>query len=488
MFVESETEVPEGATVVFSAHGVAPSVHANARERAARHDRRDLPAGHQGPRRGARSSPPTATRSCSSATPGTRRSRARWARRPTTSCWSQTEEDVDAARGGRPRAGSPTSRRRRCRSTRRARSSTGCASASRRSSAPAPTTSATRRPTARPRSSSSPRECDLVLVIGSRNSSNSQPPGRGRARARRRLAPDRQRAARSTRSGSTASAMVGITSGASAPEELVQRLVEFFRARGTERRPGARGGPGGRPLHAPQGDPPGAWRPELRVVPLRTLVVSDLHLGARGRPDVLRRAHERARAARRSCAGVDRLVLLGDTLELRQGRCATRWRGRAGARELGAALGSARGRARARQPRPRAACAAGSSGRRSDPPLGLESAVDWRAGAARRARRAALAPAPGPGRLPGRLAARGRYATHGHYGDRHTTVPMLERLGAGLTVRADAASRRAARRRAEDYEAALAPMYAWIDAVAQGGGLRGGERRRQLPDRGPGRR
>ena len=31
VFVESETEVPPGATVVFSAHGVAPSVHANAR-------------------------------------------------------------------------------------------------------------------------------------------------------------------------------------------------------------------------------------------------------------------------------------------------------------------------------------------------------------------------------------------------------------------------------------------------------------------------
>ena len=28
--------------------------------------------------------------------------------------------------------------------------------------------------------------------------------------------------------------MVGITSGASAPEELVQRLVAFFRDRGTE--------------------------------------------------------------------------------------------------------------------------------------------------------------------------------------------------------------------------------------------------------------
>src|SRR5215208_2087389 len=30
IFVEEETEVPEDATVVFSAHGVAPSVHANA--------------------------------------------------------------------------------------------------------------------------------------------------------------------------------------------------------------------------------------------------------------------------------------------------------------------------------------------------------------------------------------------------------------------------------------------------------------------------
>src|ERR1700734_1848584 len=30
VFVESETEVPAGATVVFSAHGVAPSVHTNA--------------------------------------------------------------------------------------------------------------------------------------------------------------------------------------------------------------------------------------------------------------------------------------------------------------------------------------------------------------------------------------------------------------------------------------------------------------------------
>src|ERR1044072_6578913 len=33
IFVDQETEVPEGETVIFSAHGVSPAVHANARER-----------------------------------------------------------------------------------------------------------------------------------------------------------------------------------------------------------------------------------------------------------------------------------------------------------------------------------------------------------------------------------------------------------------------------------------------------------------------
>ena len=43
---------PEGATVVFSAHGVAPSVHENSRGPRARRDRRDLPARDEGARRG----------------------------------------------------------------------------------------------------------------------------------------------------------------------------------------------------------------------------------------------------------------------------------------------------------------------------------------------------------------------------------------------------------------------------------------------------
>ena len=36
IFVDQETDVPEGKTVVFSAHGVAPSVHANADARSLR--------------------------------------------------------------------------------------------------------------------------------------------------------------------------------------------------------------------------------------------------------------------------------------------------------------------------------------------------------------------------------------------------------------------------------------------------------------------
>jgi hypothetical protein len=74
---------------------------------------------------------------------------------------------------------------------------------------------------------------------------------------------------------------------------------------------------------------------------------------------------------------------------------------------------------------------------------------------------------------PGAWLREDTYAIHGHYGDRHNTVPIIERLGAGLTVRL-AGEPAGGPSRAEDYEAALAPMYAWIDRVAESGGLRGG--------------
>ena len=53
VFVDEVDEVPEGATVIFSAHGVSPAVRAQAAARGARRDRRHLPAGREGPRRGA---------------------------------------------------------------------------------------------------------------------------------------------------------------------------------------------------------------------------------------------------------------------------------------------------------------------------------------------------------------------------------------------------------------------------------------------------
>jgi len=75
-------------------------------------------------------------------------------------------------------------------------------------------------------------QCDLVLVIGSQNSSNSQ---RLVDVARdcgtdAHLIDNESQVAEEWLEGKR---VVGISSGASAPEELVQRLVAFFRARGT---------------------------------------------------------------------------------------------------------------------------------------------------------------------------------------------------------------------------------------------------------------
>src|SRR5215210_1945437 len=76
-------------------------------------------------------------------------------------------------------------------------------------------------------------QCDLVLVIGSRNSSNSNrlvDVARA-AGAASHLIDNESQVRDEWLDGAR---VVGITSGASAPEELVQRLIAFFRARGTD--------------------------------------------------------------------------------------------------------------------------------------------------------------------------------------------------------------------------------------------------------------
>ena len=75
-------------------------------------------------------------------------------------------------------------------------------------------------------------QCDLVLVIGSTNSSNSQrlvDVARA-AGAQAHLIDNEGQVREDWLAGVR---VVGISSGASAPEELVGRLIEFFRARGT---------------------------------------------------------------------------------------------------------------------------------------------------------------------------------------------------------------------------------------------------------------
>ena len=168
----SDDEVPEGATVVFSAHGVSPAVHAEAAAPRAGHDRRDLPAGDQGPREALkfaadgytivldRPRRPRGGRGHDGRGAGAHRSGGdRGGRR--------------RARGRRSRRSSPTSRRPRCRSTRRARSSAACASGSRRSSGPRTDDICYATTNRQAAVKQMAPQCDLVLVIGSRNSSNS---------------------------------------------------------------------------------------------------------------------------------------------------------------------------------------------------------------------------------------------------------------------------------------------------------------------------
>jgi len=208
---------------------------------------------------------------------------------------------------------------------------------------------------------------------------------------------------------------------------------------------------------------------------VRTLVVSDLHLGTRRQPDVLRGDGPRA-ALTQLVRGCGRLVLLGDVVELRHGP----WRQALAAaepvlRDLGQALGGD-GEVVLVPGNHDHGLLGGWLERRAtqgeSAALGLEAEVPWRPDEPLGEIASWLSPAAVRVAYPGVWLREDVYATHGHYSDRHITVPILERLGAGLMTRV-IEEPDGGPRRAEDYEATLAPMYAWIDAVAQAGGVRG---------------
>ena len=231
IFVEEETEVPEGEMVVFSAHGVAPSVHENAAKRQLRTIDATCPLvtkvhvearkfaadgytiiliGHEGHEE----------------VEGTT------GEAPDTIVLVQTEEEVETLEVEDPDRVAYITQ------TTLSVDETSAIIAALRRKFPnmtGPKTddicyATTNRQQAVKELA---RECELILVIGSTNSSNSV------------------RLVEVAREHGVASHLidfqhqvqeawlegvetVGITSGASAPEELVEGLVEFFRQRGAE--------------------------------------------------------------------------------------------------------------------------------------------------------------------------------------------------------------------------------------------------------------
>ena len=202
---------------------------------------------------------------------------------------------------------------------------------------------------------------------------------------------------------------------------------------------------------------------------MRTLVVSDLHLGALRNLDVLRRPGP----VEEFCAhlgGVDRLVLLGDTIELRHGPARDAL---TAAEPVFAALGEALGAGG------EIVLVAGNhdhaliapwlrarGARRRPPPIALEETGGPRVTPAVARLSRAAGPASLTVRYPGIFLRDDVYVTHGHYLDCLTTMPAFERLGAGVMSRI-AARVPLSGAVPDDFEALLAPMYAWLDALAE---------------------
>jgi 4-hydroxy-3-methylbut-2-enyl diphosphate reductase len=229
IFVDQETEVPEGEMVVFSAHGVAPSVHENAKLRNLRTIDATCPLVtkvHVEARKFAREGYTIVLIGHA----GHEEVEGTTGEAPEQTVLVQTEADVDDLEVEDPdRIAYITQTTLSVDET----SSIIARLKEKFPNAVGPKTddicyATTNRQVAVKELA---RECDLVLVIGSTNSSNSN----------RLVEVAREHGADSYLIDNHLQVdetwlegvdTVGITSGASAPEELVERLVGFFRDRG----------------------------------------------------------------------------------------------------------------------------------------------------------------------------------------------------------------------------------------------------------------
>jgi hypothetical protein len=200
---------------------------------------------------------------------------------------------------------------------------------------------------------------------------------------------------------------------------------------------------------------------------MRTVVVSDLHLGALGGADVARAGEERE-ALVDAVSDADRVVLLGDMVELRE-------RPLADSLEVARPVFEQLGRALAG--RPVVLVPGNHDHALAEPWLarlrldarGLPTETEWpvqpEEGAAGRI--AAWMPdVQLTLAYPGLHLRDDVYATHGHYLDLHLTIPRLESIAASAMARVTGRSKSC--ESAADYEVILAPLYAFYAGLAQG--------------------
>jgi UDP-2,3-diacylglucosamine pyrophosphatase LpxH len=202
---------------------------------------------------------------------------------------------------------------------------------------------------------------------------------------------------------------------------------------------------------------------------MRTAIVSDLHLGSAFGEDLLRDAEIR-RVLLEELASAERLVLLGDVLELRESPLATALEcSRPFFEGLGEAMA---GRSVVLVP-------GNHDHRLAEPlleqlaldeqPLGLEHRAEADGEAAKR-----IAAWLGDAELqlvyPGVRLRDDVYATHGHYMDCHMTLPRMECIGAAATMRVLGPLPPSTA--PADYEQVLRPVYGLTFGIAQGGSAR----------------